>query len=85
MANLKDRVNITFESFEDLVNDYRGNMSVADTHRMLSYMGWTYFQILRETMPALTLEQCFAIHLGDDDQSEAALLLVKQQNKSPMM
>ena len=77
MANLKDRINITFPEFESLVSEWREDLPQEDVMRMLSYMGWTYYQILRETMPSLTLQHCFAIHLGTDEQSESALADVK--------
>lgn len=80
MDDLEQTLAISFDDFQDWIErNTPAGWDFADSETLLAYMGYVYFQFLRQTLPNLTLEQCDAAFFGQGNK-EQLLALIRSEN-----
>ena len=80
MDDLQQSIAITFDDFREWIDKNTPvGWDVDDSETLLAYMGYVYFQFLKQSLPALTLEQCDVAFFGQGNK-EQLLALIRSEN-----
>lgn len=84
MSDLRKRIEITYDEFQDwLEQNTPAGWLPEDTIDLMSFMGFVYYQTMREELPRLSLEQCAQIYFERGDK-ETLWKSIREENNKPL-
>lgn len=84
MTDLRTRIEITYDQFQDWLNaNTPAGWDFEDTNDLLCFMGYVYYQTMREELPRLTLEQCASIYFDAGDKT-VLWQQIREENSKPL-
>lgn len=84
MADLRTRIEITYEQFQEWLDaNTPAGWLAEDTNDLLCFMGYVYYQMMREELPRLSLEQCAQVYFEQGDK-ELLWKRIREENNKPL-